>query len=364
MNSDRYSIGFGLVLLTAWFFVSCDSEMVIDLPGYEQKVVCNCLFSPETTWQVWVGTTQPFASVYSDYGIEDARVVIIDENGDSLSLVHERKGYYCNKDHKPEKGINYKLMVFIGNNTVSSGWSKIPADVKVEVLEVVEEPGLVQYDFGTMDEVMEVRCRLSFPGQELQSLKIQSFIYNPEDLVDRYTFNQTVFDSIMALYNDSSLVQPLLRLDGDTICGEYDFLYLINMLIGDRLEADMQSQIEDLASIGKVSAEAIGWMNSNYCFSNTKNFKYYENNNKILLGTFDQTALFNVHLWNFIEGQYWLETEVLSPQAFLYYESYLQQLEGRIDFGNILQPAYSNLSNGVGIFAGICKEKVKVWDGN
>ncbi len=362
MNSVRNRIGFSLILLTAWLIVSCDSEMVIDLPRYEQKVVCNCLFSPETTWQVWVGTSQPFASVYNDYGIDNARVFVIDENGDTLLLAHERKGIYCNKNHKPEKGLNYKLMVISGNDTISSGWSKIPADVKVEVLEVVEEPGLVQYDFGTMDEVMEVRCKVSFPGQELQSIKIQSYTYNPEGLIERYTFNQAVFDSIITLYNDSSLVKPLLRLDGDTIYGEYDFIYLINTLIGVHFKDNLQNQILEIASIGKVSTKTIGWMNPNYCFSNSKNFKYHENNNQVLLGTFDQNTLFNVHLWDFVEGQQWLEVEVLSPQAFLYFESYLQQLEGRIDFGNIMQPAYSNISSGVGIFAGLIKVKEKVWE--
>jgi hypothetical protein len=360
MNSEKYRKLFFIALLVQLSLWACTSDFAIDFPGYEKTTVCNCLFTEQNTWRVWVGHTQPFASVYNDNGIADAKVLVIGEKGDTIELFHSHKGNYVHPHKKPERGTNYRLLVFAGNDSLASGWSRIPDGAGISITEVIENPGLVQYDYGTMNEVMEIRCSFTKAHQGFSYVKIEAFLDNPEDIVELYTFNRAVFDSILDQGYSTALIAPLLRLDGDTIYGKYDLQYLMGKLLNLPPDGKEYKAIQQAAFLGSFQAGELGMILPIECFSNSPNFSKYENNFRVLLGVFDQDTRFNVHLWDFLEGDLWLESALLSYEAYHYHQRYIQQLEGRIDFGQLLQPAYSNMSNGLGIFAGLSAQKIKV----
>jgi hypothetical protein len=96
------------------------------------------------------------------------------------------------------------------------------------------------------------------------------------------------------------------------------------------------------------------------CYSGTANFEHFQFETYTLLGNFYEISSFDIYVWNFLEGEYWIDIKALSAEAYLYYEGYIAQLSNRIDYNNIQDPVYSNINNGVGIFAGYSQKMIRV----
>ncbi|MFA9393075.1 MAG: DUF4249 family protein [Prolixibacteraceae bacterium] len=349
-----------LVLLTMILFTACNSEYNFEIPASEKKVFCNCLFTTDTSWEVEVGYTYPFLQQTYESWIDNALVFIVRNEMDTIRLTHSRKGRYINVESKPMENENYRLFVVVNDDTVSSTSCTLPLHVDFSVLDYNENPGIIQYDYYTIDEVCEVSCQLEFEEAALQRILIRGMTFDTIRAKSIYTFNEDIFKSILEEFKNEDLIEHIAYLDGDTLYGHDAIFVELSHLPGVSLNYDNISKIIDFAYIGELDYRHQSAFQKQMCFTNSPYFEGAKAEEYTLLGTFEQSETFEVYLWNFLEGEYWLQFKALSEEAYLYYESYVAQLSNRIDYSNIMSPVYSNMSNGLGIFAGYSEKMIRV----
>ncbi|MBN2806858.1 MAG: DUF4249 family protein [Prolixibacteraceae bacterium] len=349
-----------LVLLTMILLTACNSEYNFEIPASEEKVFCNCLFTSDASWEVEVGYTYPFLELTHESWIDNALVFIVRNEMDTVWLTHSRKGRYINLESKPRDHEYYRLFVVVNNDTVSSTTSTLPLHVDFSILDYNENPGLIQYDYYTIDEVCEVSCQLEFEEVALQRIMIRGMTFDTIRAKSIYTFNEAIFKLIFEEFQNEDLIERIAHLDGDTLYG-YDAIYEeLSHLPGTSLNYEKISKIIDFAYIGELDYRHRSAFQKQMCFTNSPYFEGAKAEEYTLLGTFQQNATIQLYIWNFLEGEYWLQFKALSEEAYLYYQSYVAQLSNRIDYSSIMSPVYSNMSNGLGIFAGYSEKMTRV----
>ena len=349
-----------LYILLLFSLVACSSPYEFDLPEAEQMIVCNCLFSPDELWELQLTHTDDFAAVGSNNAIVDARVFIISAENDTLQLVHSRKGIYRSLYEKPEAGTKYRMNAYIGNDTITSSESAVPPETNFELLDFNENPGLVQYGFFTMNEVYALDFNLEFEDTVRRRILVRAMLYDSVRSAKHYTFNQAVYDSMLQLFNDQTVIERIAFLEGDTIYGQNNLHNLLSLIFGSELEYKQIKAIMDAAYLGQTSGRNEEAFLPIGCLSPSAYFLNFEYEDLSLLGTFEQSDNFQAYVWNFLEGEYWFQCKVLSDEAFRYYKSYLEQLSGRTDNYTLTEPVFSNIKNGVGIFAGYSEKYIKI----
>lgn len=107
--------------------ISCLRISDIPIPESEGKLVLNALFNPDSTWKVHVALAANTASEenYLLPYVEDARVEIVDETGNVITLPYAENGNY-RRNEFPEVGTVYKLRVYVPGFDSLQAVSSIP----------------------------------------------------------------------------------------------------------------------------------------------------------------------------------------------------------------------------------------------
>jgi len=95
----------GLIILTG-----CTKSIDITIPYEEQKLVAFCRFSTDGDWKIHVSQTKPIQD-RSFQWIDNARVIIYENNEYILSLPYKSEGWYELAGHKASNGSFYTLQV-------------------------------------------------------------------------------------------------------------------------------------------------------------------------------------------------------------------------------------------------------------
>ena len=347
-------------ILFCLIVVSCTSVYEFDLPEVENRIFCNCLFSTDSAWVAEVGNTYEFST--SDYNnwIENAKVYVVSNRKDTIYLRHTRKGRYLNSEQKPEAGVAYRIFVIVDQDTISSSESSIPTQIDFNVEKFDENPGVVQYDYYTIEEVYDIECRVSFNVFDTQRVMVRAMTFDSTSAMSYYTFNKEVYDSIFFKLGDQSVVDQLTFMEGDTIYGYNNIYARLNNLLGSSLTFKKLSMIMDIAYVGEANGKKMESFQKQSCFSDAPYFEKFQNANFSLLGSFSAPEIFHVYVWDFYNGEYWLQFSALSNEAYRYYLSCINQLSSRMDYTTIIDPVYSNMSNDVGIFAGYSQKMIRI----
>lgn len=99
----------------------CEKEIPFDIDDADVKTVVNCLFDTDSTWVLEVSKSRSILDEDSELSlVSDATVRIYNPDGSSELLSHLGEGLY-GSDSKPERGSTYSLEVAVpGQETVTA----------------------------------------------------------------------------------------------------------------------------------------------------------------------------------------------------------------------------------------------------
>jgi hypothetical protein len=342
--------------LLAIFLYGCNASIPFEFPENETLVYCNCLFSPNSEWSVFVGESFTFLNPQYNRGIDNAIVYIVAENNDTILLAHSGGGNYKAKGKKPVEGILYSLIVIAKGDTITSEPAGLPQGVSAEITGFVEESGRIKIDFGSLDNMSTVEYSLLMDEPKECGILIQHLNYDPSRNIQLYTFNNEVVDSLKKLIENVAVLDKLTTLIGDTINGWVEMDARMQLLFGNDLTYSDIEIIKNISICGHTNERLEHTMFRIDSFTDCNNFSNLFYFKEALVGKFYENTQFNVFVDGLYEGEYWSKLIVLGTEAHRYYDDYLKQLDSRVDMNSIQSKVYSNMSNGIGIFAGI-KEK-------
>ncbi len=132
-----------IAILGTFLFTSCEETYVLGDTEFKSKLVVNSLFNPDMPWEVNI--TQSRNILDSDSKIkpiENALVEIFNENGDFLfELFHESEGNYRHGDYAPVAGKIYKIKVTAPGfkPVTASGYAPVKPSVKIHSVKKFSE---------------------------------------------------------------------------------------------------------------------------------------------------------------------------------------------------------------------------------
>ncbi|NBW36533.1 MAG: DUF4249 domain-containing protein [Cytophagia bacterium] len=164
-------VGFKLLFVIAFINIGCYSTTDVDLPNEKSFLVVNSInFQPDSTWLIEVSKSSSYQNNNDHALIENAMVSIKDEQQEIIQLepiIIKDKVFYSS-DQKPVTGKQYELKVEApGFNPVSSK-SKLPSPIAIHSVIVDSTILREAYNFYKVngnygvyaDEI--IKCKISF----------------------------------------------------------------------------------------------------------------------------------------------------------------------------------------------------------
>ena len=98
-------------ILTVLFFSSCEKIIEVDIEETEPLMVVNCLFNPDSVWELELSQSKYVFDTASIQKVEDALVAVRSTSGDEVILNHVERGLYRATGITPIIGETYSLLV-------------------------------------------------------------------------------------------------------------------------------------------------------------------------------------------------------------------------------------------------------------
>lgn len=325
--------------MTSVFMISCEEEYLIDTGDFESKLVVNALFNHDAPWLVNVSnTTNRFDQSTDIENITNAIVEIYDQNDVfRYRLDHIGNGNYSQGDYSPSPKRSYSIKVSaLGYHTVTAK-SFVPEEAKL----VINKSTIIHNE--TYDDV-EVDFEIE-DKSKLESYYIWEIVSIDEE-------------------NGSSGTDALSKSWLD----------------------DLTNKSNDLVEDGREILEGNSFGNGTYkgTYNSTNgNKKIIINNNNPLvnyvqginpLGKMDPNVNlpdevnhnggFNEESGEGNEGdkvvkKYELRVMSISKELYDYYSSVEEYIKYHNDSETIPYEIYTNVSNGLGIFAGFSESVIQ-----
>lgn len=358
-----------ICLLLLVVFSSCMRDLNFDLQQGAQKIVVNALFSEDKPWAVQLNYTKD-ASDSSDRFIEDARVTIL-SGSDEIILSHIGKGRYTS-DLYPKVNVMYELKVEIPGKPVVTASSSAPEKPQCVDLAIGENWSKYMFQADLMDyDVLPVSLHIKNEDQRFWVFDMK--MYRPE-----FQYYISEF-SIQNMRKKKVPDDILARLEG--LVGQYfDSQYKITESIRDfnkKYNSVEMSEFEHiiLDEVVEKKKEQYNperffpisiFSNSNW-LSNISSHSYLiagenEKNNEASLFLGDPNLAWQMQHGNGQNNEYWLNARTCSVEYYQYLRTYILQVSQRMN--PYVEPieVYSNIKNGIGIFAGYSEQSIHLFD--
>lgn len=353
-----------IIILTV--FVSCTKEIELNLGQTEKQLVVNCLFSEDNPWKVFLTQTKSTDDT-EDPVVTNASVQILANGNNVIELEYAGDGMYESEQY-PQKGVVYELRVDAPGYETISATNTIPADIEISDIDYSDSP--TTYFFTNTMEDMDV-APLSFKLKSEDETFVRFRLYSFDSRAG-YLYYHFPTDSVTVLkekgipdccidklasitdsaFSYSGFDDYLSQISSD--CGYYPY-QARNMLVP--LNAD-DRRPEAFEIDGILST-------CNWAHNISIDFR-------TVLGTFtgSETAdLFVDYIPASNKGndtgyrvEYWLEVTGMNEDYYKYQESYIRQaFQAANPYTDVVQ-VHSNITNGVGIFAGYNQQMIHFFD--
>lgn len=277
-----------IIISVAVLAMSCEKIIDIDIPDNEKKIVVNSVFCPDSL--IWVNVSKSL-NILDDQNvkfIENAKVQLFEDGEAVEDLLYFGGGFYRSMSFRPVHGKTYQVLVSSEGLTSVNAENEVPTPVHFISIDTSSSR------FNDMD-VVECKMRINDPANEA----------NYYLLSVRRLFRYMDYDSTFI----SEIISPLWLESNDPVVEEWidygsGLLFSDDMIDGKNYDFSFMLYMWDLAD------------------SETDSAKVYFN-------------LFSI-----------------SKDYYLYAKSYQMN---RISAGNpFAEPVqvYSNVNNGIGVFAG------------
>jgi hypothetical protein len=370
MNTTNNILGKSgiFLLLLVPLLQSCTKEMEIDVKNAEKKIVVQCLFSDEESWDVIILTTKGLIDD-SDKYIDNATVEIR-SGSTSIFLDSEGDGHY-ESSQKPVPGEIYELRVNVPGYEEVRAQSSIPVsvealakDFEINWLTYMYPNDLTDYDAFPVTILFEkpiqnaniiFRAKLFNPqygykryllsSQSLKKLEGQGIpavsVTRLEKIVDKWQTDTEIFSDC---FNGTGTMAEELNyynwlrkeLQEKTVKQrEYDAFYSTECFANDEWLSNISYDTRNVFG-QKQSVQQAGLLYAD------PNLKYY----------------MEEHYSGSDKREYWVEVVQASPEYYEYYRTYILQVSQRMNPYSEPVEVYTNVRNGVGVFAGYQRQMI------
>jgi hypothetical protein len=348
-----------LLLFTAIILAcqSCFRDFGLEMPEVEKQIAVNCIFSPDSSWAAHVYFTHHPDSTADNLGVKNATVVVEDDFGNSVSLIHAGDGWYKAAE-KPEQGKTYNLSVAVEGNKTVTAESYVPPETEIGEMEFLPRD--------------RIKFNISPTEQGAFYAGIRGRWFNPVTGYNIYCINRDVIEKIKLTKNiPDTTVNKLKALEGQTL-----YSYNVVEKVQELLTAQenfhhwylVQEAFEEFAVCGKLDSRPQSMMKFSGCSSDQVIFYQAPNDYTTLL--MNQSGKQEVEISCTSESEYqphlefWLEYMDLSSDYYFFLKDFLLQLSNRDEINAPPVIVYSNIENGVGIFAGYKSQLFLLNDSN
>jgi len=349
---------------------SCIKDIDLPFEKSDKALVVNCLFSEDSDWKVILSRVKSYNDTAETY-VENARVGIVAEGQDTIRLNDESNGVYRAKS-RPVKGITYQLVVKDGSKIVRAK-SAIPSSIKVSSVQVDGEHTVFYSNANLTDyEVVPVKLNVT-PTDKQNFVRLRFYSLNTNKIM-RYVVTEKTIETLRAKQYPEKFLSDLSTLIGKQISG-YDIksqvLYSIMFkydIYYDKYINDVLPAIEKL-EVGSRDETTFQLV---LAFSNSSWLSNISRDTYNVLGQINQTkeaSLFASYYPVMNKGgntdyteEYWLEAVTMSEDYYKYQKSYINQVNNISNPFASSNEVYTNIENGVGIFAGYTRQMTHFQD--
>ncbi|MFZ6009197.1 MAG: hypothetical protein ACOYXT_02520, partial [Bacteroidota bacterium] len=130
----RYTLYFTIVFAIA----GCETVIDIDIPVDNPKLTLNATFHKDSLLRASLSLSQHILENGIHPPVEDALIVIYQNDNPIDTLIHQKKGNYFSKKLKPVEGGVYTIRAQSPNHPVIEATSNIPVGIPLKELVILE----------------------------------------------------------------------------------------------------------------------------------------------------------------------------------------------------------------------------------
>lgn len=350
--------------------VSCIKDLVIPFEKSDQTTVVNCLFSEDEDWQISLTRVKSFSD-QTDPVVDDASVDIVAENNDTIHLKYKGEGIYY-ADKRPVKEIQYQIIIK-ANSKIITAKSSIPGSVNISSVKITNQrttyfsnPNLSDYD------VVPFSLNISASNQPT-FVRFRFYSFNTDWGYKRYSVTEQTITTLREKGISEAFLQELSSLIGKS----YNSFELNGLLL--KIADKYQLTYYVYANIvnPEIKVTTVNYRSPNaflegMIFANSNWLSNVSRDTYNVLGEFnssteadlfvDYLPVLNKNGDTSYKEEYWLELVSMSEDYYKYEKSYIKQVVNLSNPFSSVVEVYSNIQNGVGIFAGYNRQMVHFYD--
>jgi hypothetical protein len=356
---------------------SCYKELELRNTPAGAMPVVNCLFRQDSIWTVNVSLSSGDNSSGALY-VQDALVRISGDNGYTEQLTYANEGNFVSgTGQKPLPGVVYRLEVVMPGFDPITATGNIPSAATLHVAHFdTSIITITPYPLSDPVKTLRAQFSVSDDSDEERFYLLRPVYYKTTDLTI-YKVSVETIDTLLALSritrNDSIRLTSILEKD---YFGKTEFDNAIMPLL--EFPTNVVFFYEYSYS-GSFDAYDPQLFQSQRGFVNDIYFKHLADDYHSVFGLKPEGLKLEDYkldiFYSYFPGdsyviengnvivedvKWFLEGNTLSEEAYLYLTTYLQNIANRNNpFAEHIN-VYSNIQNGLGIFAGINSKKIKV----
>ena len=334
-----------VLFLAGLFFQSCLRDFELQMPEVERQIAVNCFFTPDSSWKAQVYFTHHIDSSGDNAVIVNALVSVEDETGNIVFLNHTRDGIY-HSEEKPAAGAHYRLKVEV------KGYQTVTAESYVPLKSDLSNWQLLSQN--------KIRFRITPQLTDEYFIAVRGRYFDTVKGYNIYCINPEVFEHLKENKQlTDEVITHLKPLEGQTLYS-YNVVQKVQELMTPEEIFNywyfVQTTFEEYAVCGKLKYRPQSKMILSGCSSEQAIFYQAPNDLTTLLmnqtGTQDAEISMALNSEHFPDWEFFLEYMDLSSDYYYFLKDFLLQVSNREEINAPPVIVYSNIENGVGIFAG------------
>jgi hypothetical protein len=360
-----------IYMMILLFLASCTKDLDLAYEKSDQTIVVNCLFSENDNWKVLLTRIMEYANKNESF-VENAKVIIVPENSDSIYLNYSTDGIY-KTDKKPIAGISYQLVVRAKDSKIISAKSSIPITPVISSINPSTEK-TIYFSNPNLSDYQVLPLNFKISGSENQNfVRFRLRTFNTKWGYTRYLVTKETISALREKKLPEDFISELEKLIGVSM-NSYHYWTTIRE-IGEKYglpyNGGISIAISNLKEI-KVTTRYDDVFQTGYLFSNSIGINNVSKDIFNVLGEYSglkDVSLFvsyipvlNKNDRTDYKEEYWLEVTGMSEDYYKYQKSYIKQVINLNNpFSSVIE-VHSNIQNGQGIFAGYHKQMIHFYD--
>ncbi|MCG6191425.1 DUF4249 family protein [Maribellus maritimus] len=331
-------------------------EIELETSGDAQEIVVTGFFTDTLPWNIKIYKTFNLNKNESIDPVTNAQVSITGNNT-TIFLQHTGNGIY-EADSYPQADVNYNLMVEIEGRADISAQSSVPFKSGFSGISTDLTLRTVVSNYNAYSEMVSAGFTITPPDNSNSLCRVRVLKFDSIAGYKRYYFNENSFDKMFENGIEQQIVSNLKVLDGQIVFGP--LWKTLAPIIGETRAFENSGEIEKATFLDQVDYRAPAAFSMETCISPVGVFYQAPYETYTLLGDFSEKKSVDIYTSYFYEGEYWIEFMDLSNEYYKFQKDYSLQISNRGDISGTPVLVYSNIINGVGIFAGYQKQIVRI----